>query len=226
MSQKYEKDTTKYHATHQRPQRPDTNVITRIGRLSPAAKCLDQVLEELMQEQSYSLIDCGRRDSEDDTEGITARGIAGEENIQISQQFRNDVVDQFGLATFDAFYQNDKKNKYPSQNDLDQVINNREAFQDEPPAALLHGKVKYYNRFGGQWRIVVSDAEIRSRVNVDYKRLKKSENCSLKEMHRIQVANESDLASRDAMNHPQLELDNDKVFKIDGDLIILACDDI
>mmetsp|Transcript_6377 Transcript_6377/g.12025 ORF Transcript_6377/g.12025 Transcript_6377/m.12025 type:complete len:222 (+) Transcript_6377:161-826(+) len=221
MSKDYDdKDTMKYHATYERPQRPDANVITRIGRLNPVAHCLDQVLEEWMQEQSY--VDT------DETRVTPRGGVVVAENIKITQQFRNDAVDKFTNATFDAFchsddnvYSDQKRGQVGSHSGGESTVR-----QDEPPAALLHGKVKYYNRFGGQWRIVVSDAEIRSRVNVDYSRLKKSDNRSLKEMHCIQMAKDSALTRPDvSMNH-QPEIDSDGVFKIDGDLVILACDDL
>ena len=35
------------------------------------------------------------------------------------------------------------------------------------PAGLLQGTVEYYNKFGGQWRIVISNATIRPRVNLE-----------------------------------------------------------
>lgn len=37
------------------------------------------------------------------------------------------------------------------------------------PAALLRGKVRHYNRIGGQWRILAKDVEIRPRVNLEGK---------------------------------------------------------
>lgn len=36
-----------------------------------------------------------------------------------------------------------------------------------PPAGLLSGKLQYYNRVAGQWRIVLSDAELRPRIRCD-----------------------------------------------------------
>jgi hypothetical protein len=218
-------EAAKYHATYERPQIPDVEVMKRIGRLSPMAKCLDQVLEELSQEQNESLDHQSMISEKDDT-------MVRSENIQLTQQFRDDVLDKFGTATFEAFYKR-KNDKFITSDGHDTNTTltgppnrHRNKSQDEPPAALLHGKLKYYNRFGGQWRIVVSDAEIRSRVNVDYQSLKKNENRSLKEMHDIQMAKQSRFSNQYVTSDPLELLDQDGVLKINGDLVILACDDI
>lgn len=50
-----------------------------------------------------------------------------------------------------------------------QAIKRRGTDIARPPAAILRGTVSYYNRIGGQWRIVVSNGEIRRRVNLHRK---------------------------------------------------------
>ena len=89
------------------------------------------------------------------------------------------------------------------------------------------GKVKYYNRFGGQWRIVISDAEIRPRVNVDYSNLlKKRDRVSLQETSRRQMQKEVRWKRR-RLNEDSdsFVMNDDGAIKIDGDLTILAFDD-
>jgi hypothetical protein len=220
---KQEVDQLKYYPTYERPQQPDASVINRIEKLSPAAKCLDQALEELIKEQDHSTN--VQWTADDDTQQYDRPGeVTREENIQrdfrINHKFRDEIVESFGTATLDAFHQT-IHHDHSSRSDT-----------TEPPAALLHGKLKCYNRYGGQWRIIVSDAELRSRVNIDYRHLKKSENMSLKEMHRTHIEKDNDksldfiAAGSNKSGTVSLQLVHDGVFKIDGDLVILACDDL
>jgi len=67
----------------------------------------------------------------------------GRHSLMINEQVKNDVLDGFREAVASS---------------LDDMMVHKSA-----PAAIMKGKVKYYNRFGGQWRFRVQDVHIRRR---------------------------------------------------------------
>ena len=216
LSMPKEDDDQQYYATYKRP--PDTNkdVAARIGKLSPMAACLDEALSELMQEHIRS---SSTREEEDNPDRSQAEksttsnqndnSDAGEDQVVIDEEFKNKIMNKFGQAMSNAFTMPSKPTTDP-----------------EPPAGILHGKIKYYNRYGGQWRIVVSDAEIRPRINIPYPQLKKQEVISLKEFSRRHMEREIHYKRRRVERGEGLpSMERDGVVKIDGDLMILAYDD-
>jgi hypothetical protein len=218
-------DERKYYATYKRPPRVDDEVLTRIGKMNPIASCLNEALNELMKEQQ------SQADSEQHIQNQQSQAQAqhddseselnqedGENKITINEEFRDSILNKFGQAMSHAFCSEEITTIKPPP---------EESNDSEPPAALLHGKVKYYNRFGGQWRIVISDAEIRPRVNVDYSNLlKKRDRVSLQETSRRQMQKEVRWKRR-RLNEDSdsFVMNDDGAIKIDGDLTILAFDD-
>mmetsp|Transcript_6911 Transcript_6911/g.10195 ORF Transcript_6911/g.10195 Transcript_6911/m.10195 type:complete len:200 (+) Transcript_6911:86-685(+) len=67
----------------------------------------------------------------------------GRKSLMVNEQLKNDVLDGFREAVASS---------------LDDMMVHKSA-----PAAIMKGKVKYYNRFGGQWRFRVQDVHIRRR---------------------------------------------------------------
>ncbi len=243
MSKK-EGDSERYYATYKRFPDTGTESSIRIGKLSSMAKCLDEAFSEIMDEGNPTNVDCDTdygsvaalradRESLSDPDSSIPDG-EGERSlgaITIDEEFKNIVMNQFGPATSKAFVgERVKINTAISQTtrrkgeDADDEL--------EPPAALLHGKVKYYNRFHGQWRIVVSDAEIRPRINIDYDKLKKKDMMSLKKSSQAFKKEEYRQRSKrrrteDVDGDTDLpKVDQDGCVKIDGDLVILAYDDL
>lgn len=224
-------DERKYYATYKRPPRVDDEVLTRIGKMNPIASCLDEALTELMKEQQQQAGDLEQNiqnqsqaaaaaAAQHDSESSELNQQDGEEKskIIINEKFRDSILNKFGHAMSRAFCCEEMTTiKSPPD----------ESNDSEPPAALLHGKVKYHNRFGGQWRIVISDAEIRPRVNVDYSNLlRKRDQVSLKETSRRQMRKEVRWKRR-RLNEDSdsFVMNDDGAIKIDGDLTILAFDD-
>jgi hypothetical protein len=213
-------DERKYYATYKRPPRVDDEVLTRIGKMNPIASCLNEALTELMKEQQADSEQNNQNQSQaqhDDSESELNQED-GEKKIIINEEFRDSILNKFGQAMSHAFCSEEITTiKSPPD----------ESNDSEPPAALLHGKVKYHNRFGGQWRIVISDAEIRPRVNVDYSNLlKKRDQVSLQETSRRQMQKEVRWKRR-RLNEDSdsFVMNDDGAIKIDGDLTILAFDD-
>jgi hypothetical protein len=226
-----ERDSDRYYATYKRFPRAGTESSIRIGKMSSMAKCLDEALTEIIQESE------GTESSNTRTAPPQALGVEVDtdqiqvevpvhadehedgDEITIDEQFKNKIMDQFGTATSKAFCSEETKT----------ILSKPE--ECEPPAGILHGKVKYYNRFHGQWRILVSDAEIRPRVNLNYDKLKKREVISLKTCSsRSYMEKETRQKRRridiDIDADPDLPVMNqDGSVKIDGDLMILAYDD-
>ena len=99
----------------------------------------------------------------------------------------------------------------PSDTGIHRPTKKRGADTACPPAAILLGTMTYYNRIGGQWRIVVSDGEIRRRVNFDYTRDEKGKKRK---------------NGKSLWDHSDREDDVHDSIKFDSPLLILAYDDI
>ena len=99
----------------------------------------------------------------------------------------------------------------------------------EPPAALIKGRMKFYNRFGGQWRILVENAEIRPRIDVDYPSLKRREIVSLTQRSRqhteMELRNKRRRMPDGRYENESPRLQDDGTIKLNEDLLILAYDD-
>ena len=65
------------------------------------------------------------------------------QSLIVNERVKNDVIDGFREAVASS---------------LDDMMVHKSA-----PAAIMKGKVHYYNRFGGQWRFRVQDIQIRKR---------------------------------------------------------------
>jgi len=195
----------------------DDEVLSRIGRLNPVASCLDEALTELMHEQQSEATYDNHNSSQSQAESEASQEDKEKEVVVIDDEFRESILSKFGKATSHAFYDEERTTIKPPDDMHD----------PEPPAALLFGKIKYFNRFGGQWRIVVSDVEIRPRVDVDYSTLvKKRDLVSLGETSRRQMEKELKWKRRRINGDTGLlKMNDDGAVKIDGDLTILAFGD-
>ncbi len=131
--------------------------------------------------------DEGSRDAASIT-ATTAPATTSTHSI-INETFKETILDKCGAFMSDAFRGEEEDSlvehnthqdtqRQPQLSNQHERIRGRER-EREPPAGLLQGKLKYYNRFGSQWRIVITDAEIRPRVNINYPILKRTEPRSL-----------------------------------------------
>eukprot|EP00562_Extubocellulus_spinifer_P034680 CAMPEP_0178694624 /NCGR_PEP_ID=MMETSP0699-20121125/8357_1 /TAXON_ID=265572 /ORGANISM="Extubocellulus spinifer, Strain CCMP396" /LENGTH=285 /DNA_ID=CAMNT_0020340139 /DNA_START=12 /DNA_END=869 /DNA_ORIENTATION=- len=110
---------------------------------------------------------------------------AGEESLPLSRpkvdkKMKEHLLETFGDAVAATDWYGVDTNAYASDNST-ALRENEEQTNDAittststctpviSPAALLRGKVRHYNRIGGQWRILAKDVEIRPRVNLEGK---------------------------------------------------------
>jgi hypothetical protein len=125
-----------------RPSPAPTDVIERIASIGPLAKCLESAITELEEE-------------EDD---LPSDDFMSRPNFDSSMK---DILlkrykDSVAQLSWDETVS-------PSSTKLKSF--SKDKCTKSPPAGLLSGKLQYYNRVGGQWRIVLSDAEIRPRIS-------------------------------------------------------------
>lgn len=264
------KDSEQYYASHKRFPRTSLESNARIGKISALAKSFNDAVSEIIQEQNQdqeAINNSGNtrtRSVDSDQEGreVEDTNENGENlsddpkiNTIIDEQFKHKILNKFGAATSNAFSSEGIKtvndytaHTYTYMNTYSSAKASKSKSEIvEPPAGILHGKVKYYNRFHGQWRILVSDAEIRPRVNIDFAKLKKRDKVSLRTSSRLSVTKEiqmrrkrgrtnvnvnvssnagAEAAEADANSNSNLPtMNDDGCVKINGDLMILAYDD-
>lgn len=177
---------------------------------------------------------------------------AANAKVSVDDKMKEHLVQSFGdaVAKTDWYGQNNvEEGKSPS------ITNKSHAAPNAPPG-LLRGKVKHYNRFGRQWRILAEDVEIRPRVRLEKDgrvrrrgHQKRSERQSLWERslehdeEQIQAVGDDEaageaagdsadpasaVAASSSSNGPDLEgLDVEgNTVRIKGDVLILAYDDV
>jgi hypothetical protein len=102
------------------------------------------------------------------------------------------------------------------------------------PAALLTGNIQHYNRYEGNWRIIISDAILRPRIDIPY--TDKSEANARKRTlfeHSAVVEIEQRLKRAKTNEEPSTRMNpcllpcigDDGSIQLDGDIVILAYDD-
>jgi len=207
---------------------------------------------------THCSIDNSDSSDDDDKGGEDAASTSTSTYSIINETFKETILDKCGVFMSDAFRgeedslveHNVRTQKQP-QSSNKRTRGREGGHEYEPPAGLLQGKLKYYNRFGSQWRIVITDAEIRPRVNINYPILKRTEPRSLvqesyeqvelelrrKRLRRIGCVdgngNEDgqgqDYGSGNGSSSRKDEkadsLCQDGVIKINGDLLLLAYND-
>ena len=268
------KDSEQYYASHKRFPRTSLESNARIGKMSALAKSFNDAVSEMIQEQNQDKeainnsgntrthtpsVDSDQegREVEDTNENKNGNHLSDDPKISaiIDEQFKHKILNKFGAATSNAFSSEGIKtvndytaHMYTTYSSARASKSKSKSEIVEPPAGILHGKVKYYNRFHGQWRILVSDAEIRPRVNIDFAKLKKRDKVSLRTSSRLSLTKEIQMrrkrgrmnvnvnvssnagaeaeAGADANSNSNLPtMNDDGCVKINGDLMILAYDD-
>jgi hypothetical protein len=244
-----------YRPTYQCPQKANSNTATQISKLSALSATLDEVLTELIDRQNptkYQPLD--NNDSEHDQKSessssmevheikkasVNDGSIDGEDEIIsiFDEQCKRLIMTSLEEAHANITWQKESiANQYSSPSTTATVSSPKEMIEHhtikEPPAALLRGKLKYYNRINGQWRIVLSDAVLRPRMNIDYRKKNNKRNCtSLWDQSIMSLRKECELKrSRNVFNPDQLKeefpQDDTGGILLDGDLVILAYDDV
>ena len=267
------------------PPPPDASVVSHYARMNPLGRALATALTSLEEDDELGIDDSstapsrlkrGRSDerkgqSDDDSTGrergrkqtrqkADDDGSSTTDNggpatcakkLSVDDKIKEHLLQSFGdaVAKTDWYGQNNvQEGKSPSTNNKFHPIPNA-------PPGLLRGKVKHYNRFGRQWRILAEDVEIRPRVRLEKDgrvrrrgHQKRSERQSLWERslehdeEQIQASSAGEAAGEAAggsadpaavtastsTKGPDLEgLDVEgNTVRIKGDVLILAYDDV
>ena len=206
-----------YPSTNHRPPKAPKELVSRLYQISPIASCLDRALTALVAEDQQDDSSCSVKEDEDNSCSVEEDGSSASSSrieseveassstsldVKIDEDMKAKILEAYGDAMHEAEWEKPSSISDTTQRDNDRsesTASNR----CYPPAALLKGKLKYYNRMGGQWRIVVSDAEIRERVNLP-QNVKQKDQLSLWD-HSVEAKSES--------------------IPINGELVILAYDD-
>lgn len=194
------KDKNSFYPVNQKPPGVNEKILSKVGKLNPLARSLDDAFDEIIQEEK------DRKDTNNGTNDCF-------DGLQIDNEFRALILDKFGKCMADAFG--------PVEEEGDEKTKKSE--DTEAPPALLSGEIKYFNRLGNQWRIQVKNAKIQPRINVDTTNKRKVslwDNSSeeTERLHKkLKNMKEPNNNSREIMNN---------VIKIDGELTILGYDDI
>ncbi len=184
--------------------------------------------------------------------GRQERGCSGNEEgeIKFDEKFKKHILDKIGEVHSDIIWQKEdsllKKGSISSSfagssdkvdEDDKRKDNPFSSVNIEPPAALLQGNLQYYNKFNGQWRIVVSNPVLRPRVNVDNAKKKgKKRNvkrislweqsekvfCEQSQSKRLKTGEGE---SNSAINQ-EFPMNQNGSVPLNGDLVILAYDDV
>lgn len=210
-----------YPSTNHRPPKAPKELVSRLYQISPIASCLDRALSALVAEDQQDDTNVSIEEQEDDSclveeQGSLASSSNGFESeveassstslhVKIDEDMKAKILEAYGDAMHHVEWEKPSSsaasnNSSTRDNDESDSTSSNRCY---PPAALLKGKLKYYNRMGGQWRIVVSDAEIRQRVNLP-PNVKQKDQLNLWD-HSVEAKAES--------------------IPIDGELVILAYDD-
>jgi len=155
-------------------------------------------------------------DGDNDDNGDRSKAVPVErtnecQTLPSRSEFKTKLLEKYGEAVAGIDWDDRDVVADPSDTGIHRPTKKRGADTACPPAAILLGTMTYYNRIGGQWRIVVSDGEIRRRVNFDYTRDEKGK----KRKNGKSLWDQSD---REGDVHDSI--------KFDSPLLILAYDDI
>lgn len=194
------KDKNSFYPVNQKPPSVNEKILSKVGKLNPLARSLDDAFDEIIQEEK------DRKDASNGTNDFF-------DGLQIDNEYKAVILDKFGKCVSDAFD--------PIEEEGDEKTKKSE--DTEAPPALLSGEIKYFNRLGNQWRIQVKNVKIQPRINVDTTNKRKVSlwDYSSEETERINKK----LGNRKEPNNNSREIMNN-VIKIDGELTILGYDDI
>ncbi len=243
-----------YRPTYECPSKARKNTIKQISKLSALSKCLDEALTDLIQEsakvdQTNGNDDISSSSSSPDGDGVenyctNAKLNVGDINsstIQIDEKFKNRVMETLGDTEASIIWRKEesllmKKNEDDGANNNQNDDGERRGEElkiPEPPSALLEANLKYYNRLNGQWRIVATDAVLRPRANIDYSRKNKKRyyRTSLGDQSKAtcsehHIPKRSNRKGGKRSIDDEFRQDEDGGIRLEGDIVILAYDDI
>ena len=244
-----------YHPTYLRPPNASPKLTSRIVRLSPTAQGLTRALSELISED-INLLDAQHNSCQIEqknkkiktnlsmTNGGMDDNMKANDINETSNSQNNDCshLEGIGIGLLDETLKNSLLQCYEQsccdaiwaelphnsimKNGMRKTVNNVDSVGNLkrkentilPPAALLRGHLISYNRIGNKWKIVCSNAELISKIEFDA--VPKKVDC--------QSLCDSGYAMQENDRKRKWQLENDvsTSVKLDGEVLILAYDDI
>ena len=165
-----------------RPKLPDPSKIQQVARISPIGRCLSKALDVLVSQDRVHHHQPNEEESLLPSEPSSSDGSSTptSEKEEDSSKRRWEDIDNFSkkrirytpslqqsiLTSFEHAVLQTQWHPPPSTSSSSSSSSSSSLTRRRiPPAAILEGTVQYYNRFHGQWRIVISNAILRPRVN-------------------------------------------------------------
>lgn len=204
----------------------DKTLASTIYKLHPVAKCLEESLKECIFEKNYH----NDHDNNDDD---------SESDIQIHKSFQSKLLHKYGESMVQAYHTDDILESTEEEQVLDVKSHSDKKdtttnhISSQAPAALLTGKIKHYNRYEGNWRIVVTDAILRPRINIPYTDKSEANVRKRTLFHHSSVVEMEQILKRTKTNEESTRIyhsllpyiHEDGSVHLDGDVVILAYDD-
>jgi hypothetical protein len=136
--------------------------------------CLREALQDCLDDTDAAHQKNDEHPQEDDVSALSGGSKAASSIPQPRKKSRNmmklqprmvdSVIKRFGQAVAETNWRNSLSSSWGK---------NGERKRNEPPAALLKGRIDHYNRLGGKWRIVVEGGQLKRRVRLARDRSKK-----------------------------------------------------
>lgn len=153
----------KYSWHPQRPPSPPaTPIASKIASIGPIAKCLEEALSELREEDRREMDPSDGSDARHSDDSGKRIGIANRKDA-IDEEISNSILKGYAHCVATTTCDHRKKNDIQSV----AVYNTTSAQQSlctsnntTAPAALLKGEIQYFNRIGGQWRVIVKNTTL------------------------------------------------------------------
>jgi len=216
------------------PESVDKTLAGTIYKLDSVTKCLEESLNEWTEEQHQRRHQNETNDDNNNNDDDNDSDCA----ITIHKNFQNKLLNKYGESMVQAYHHTERggngehrileethrKNK---KNDKLTVTDQNET---EAPAALLTGTLKHYNRYEGNWRIVITDASIRPRINIPYtdttdveaRKRTLFDHSAIETERQLKRAKSNE---QQITNHQLPSKNEDGSIKLNGDIVILAYDD-
>ena len=157
------------------PSPPDPSIASKIAAIGPIAKCLEEALTELREEDRRVTTGKAARDRDDSSkteddieESVSAVKQKDSLNEELSQSIIKSYADCVATTTYDN--RTKKINQSHTHHSTSSTLQSPSSDNNTTaPSALLKGEIEHFNRIGGQWRIIVKNATLiprRTKVDV------------------------------------------------------------
>jgi hypothetical protein len=137
-----------WHPPHP-PTPPPPALSSKIAAIGPIGKSLEEALHELCQQDL---------DATDDSSSSKSDGM----DESLAKSIMKSYTDITASIPYDCRTKNTGSRRRQSLS-REESNTNDTVKRSTAPAAILKGEIQYYNRIGGQWRIIVKNAVLMPR---------------------------------------------------------------